>query len=166
MADLCYRVRTPRLPQDLSVFPEVVRRLQQVPSSVFEIIRAKNRFGAEYNVRPSCRAAPSIAPRSNYSPACPAIAMRSASSPCRRVIATHPHLELLLRHLVCSTPQAKRSAGYRDYQVLARGPDGWMVELQRIPAECLAVKNDLGHEEYTNYRFVLEAANRARANTP
>ena len=161
-------MRTPRLPQDLSVFPEVVRRLQQVPSSVFEIIRAKNRFGAEYDVCPHAtpRAAPSTALRSNYSPACPAIAMRSASSPCRRVIATHPHLELLLRHLVCYTPQAKRSAGYRDYQVLARGPDGWMVELQLIPAECLAVKNDLGHEEYTNYRFVLEAANRARANTP
>ena len=58
--------------------------------------------------------------------------------------------------------QAKKSAGYRDYQLLVRSPDGWMVELQIIPEECLAVKKD-GHEKYDKYRFVLEAATRARA---
>ena len=59
--------------------------------------------------------------------------------------------------------QAKTSAGYRDYQLLVRSPNGWMVELQIIPAEFLGVKTD-GHEEYDKYRFVLEAAGRARAS--
>ena len=38
-----------------------------------------------------------------------------------------------------------------------------MVELQIIPKELLDVKKD-GHEKYDQYRFVLEAAGRARAN--
>ena len=36
------------------------------------------------------------------------------------------------------------SAGYRDYQLVARTPDGWLVELQVIPVEMYQLKSELG----------------------
>ena len=57
---------------------------------------------------------------------------------------------------------AKLSAGYRDYQVLVKSPEGWIVELQIIPEEVYKLKGELGHKNYTSYRFILECAQRAR----
>lgn len=57
---------------------------------------------------------------------------------------------------------AKLSAGYRDFQLLVRSKDGWIVELQLIPAQTLEVKSQFGHSEYTEFRFILECARRAR----
>jgi len=57
----------------------------------------------------------------------------------------------------------KASAGYRDYQIVVRTKrGGWLFELQILPEEMHELKNELGHGEYTQYRFAIEAANRAR----
>lgn len=39
---------------------------------------------------------------------------------------------------------ADDSAGYRDYQLVVRTPDGWLVELQVIPVEMYQLKSELG----------------------
>lgn len=61
---------------------------------------------------------------------------------------------------------ADESAGYRDYQLLARvagdGP-GWIVEIQIIPQEMYKLKADLGHAGYTKYRCVRSCLEPARA---
>ena len=58
----------------------------------------------------------------------------------------------------------QESAGYRDYQMLVRTKrGGWLFELQILPEEMYELKNSLGHEDYTKYRFAIEAADRARA---
>lgn len=54
-------------------------------------------------------------------------------------------------------------AGYRDYQLLIRSAAGWIVELQVIPAETYKLKSELGHSSYAKYRFIVDAARRARA---
>lgn len=60
--------------------------------------------------------------------------------------------------------RAEKSAGYRDCQaVLMSKSGGWLVEIQIIPEEMLELKESLGHADYTEYRFVIEAANRSRA---
>ena len=59
----------------------------------------------------------------------------------------------------------RESAGYRDYQMPVRAKrGGWLFELQIIPEEMHTLKNTLGHEDYTQYRFIIEAASRVRAN--
>ena len=58
---------------------------------------------------------------------------------------------------------ASDSAGYRDVQLLVRTPDHWLIEIQIIPAQMFALKQSLGHTDYTRYRFVIEAGKRARA---
>lgn len=57
----------------------------------------------------------------------------------------------------------KKSAGYRDYQLLARLTNGveWVVEIQVIPSAMYALKVELGHAGYVEYRFILEACRRA-----
>lgn len=55
----------------------------------------------------------------------------------------------------------KETAGYRDYQVILKTKEGWLVEVQVIPEEMLELKESLGHEDYTEYRFIVEAAKRA-----
>lgn len=60
---------------------------------------------------------------------------------------------------------AADSAGYRDYQLVLRTTDGWLVELQIIPRELLKLKLELGHSDYTEYRFLVEAGKRARRGT-
>ena len=60
---------------------------------------------------------------------------------------------------------AKETAGYRDYQLLARLTTGvgWVVEIQVIPLEMFKLKNSLGHAGYSKYRFILEVCRRAKA---
>ena len=59
---------------------------------------------------------------------------------------------------------AYESAGYRDYQLLARVvKTGWVVEIQVIPAEMFRIKDEFGHKGYAKYRFILEACKRAKA---
>ena len=58
---------------------------------------------------------------------------------------------------------ASDSAGYRDFQLLLRTPDGWLVELQVIPAQMHQLKERLGHTDYTKFRFIIEAGKRIRA---
>eukprot|EP00729_Bicosta_minor_P017481 gene17481-33470_t len=57
---------------------------------------------------------------------------------------------------------SKQSAGYRDYQIILKTKDGWLVEVQVIPEEMLEtqLKEKLGHKDYTEFRVILEAANR------
>lgn len=56
---------------------------------------------------------------------------------------------------------AKASSGYRDYQIILKTKKGgWLVEVQVIPEEMLELKESLGHEDYTDYRVIVEAANR------
>ena len=57
---------------------------------------------------------------------------------------------------------SRESAGYRDYQVLVQTAEGWIVELQLIPEAMHTLKNTLGHTEYVQYRYIIEAAHRAR----
>lgn len=61
------------------------------------------------------------------------------------------------------------SSGYRDYQLLARLSDGYMVEIQIIPRKMYEVKSELGcanatgetlltgHDAYKEYRAIREA---------
>jgi hypothetical protein len=61
---------------------------------------------------------------------------------------------------------SSESGGYRDYQMIVRvkHPEhaGWLVEIQIVPREILNVRSQAGgHKDYTAYRFVIEAANRA-----
>lgn len=66
-----------------------------------------------------------------------------------------------IKHRLDPAYDAKvESAGYRDYQLVLRTPDGWLVEVQIIPAEMLKLKSALGHADYTEYRFFLEVARR------
>ena len=39
---------------------------------------------------------------------------------------------------------ASDSAGYRDYQLLFRTSDGWLIEIQIIPAAMYTLKEELG----------------------
>ena len=61
---------------------------------------------------------------------------------------------------------AGSSAGYRDCQLILKlvKQNGWLFELQIIPQEMYELKNAKGsgggHEDYTKYRFILEAAKR------
>lgn len=56
---------------------------------------------------------------------------------------------------------AKASSGYRDYQIILKTKKGgWLVEVQVIPEEMLELKESLGHEDYTDYRVIVEAAKR------
>lgn len=55
------------------------------------------------------------------------------------------------------------SAGYRDYQIILKTGEGWLVEVQVIPEEMLDLKEKLGHDDYTEYRFIVEAAKRSHA---
>ena len=55
------------------------------------------------------------------------------------------------------------SAGYRDAQLLVKTAAGWIVELQIIPSDVHDLKNSLGHQDYTEYRLILEAAKRSRS---
>lgn len=57
---------------------------------------------------------------------------------------------------------SRASAGYRDYQVLVQTKDGWIMELQLIPKAMYTLKSKLGHNDYTQYRFIIEAGQRAR----
>lgn len=60
--------------------------------------------------------------------------------------------------------KAEKSAGYRDYQmILQTTGEKWLFEVQVIPEEMLNLKNELGHDDYTEYRFLLEAAQRLEA---
>lgn len=54
----------------------------------------------------------------------------------------------------------KQTAGYRDYQIILKTKEGWLVEVQVIPEEMLELKETLSHEVYTEYRFIMEAAKR------
>lgn len=55
-----------------------------------------------------------------------------------------------------------KSAGYRDYQMIVETPAGWLVEVQVIPEEMHALKHELGHVNYVQYRGILEAARRVQ----
>lgn len=55
------------------------------------------------------------------------------------------------------------SAGYRDYQIVVRARGGWLVELQIIPEAMYTLKSSLGHADYTEFRFIIEARNRNMA---
>lgn len=56
---------------------------------------------------------------------------------------------------------AKASSGYRDYQIILKTKKGgWLVEVQVIPEEMLELKESLGHEDYTDYRVIVEATKR------
>lgn len=57
---------------------------------------------------------------------------------------------------------SRASAGYRDYQVLVQTKEGWIMELQLIPKAMYKLKSKLGHNDYTQYRFIIEAGQRAR----
>ena len=46
---------------------------------------------------------------------------------------------------------ASDSAGYRDYQLLARTPDDWLVEMQVIPEEMYQLKDKLGRFPVRHY---------------
>ena len=48
-----------------------------------------------------------------------------------------------------SSYDAADSAGYRDYQIVARTKQGWLVEIQVIPREIYKLKSTLGHNDYT-----------------
>ena len=54
------------------------------------------------------------------------------------------------------------SAGYRDFQLVVRTPDNWLIEIQIIPKEMYDLKETLGHRDYTKYRHTVEAMKRAR----
>ena len=69
------------------------------------------------------------------------------------------------KNRLSTTYDPRDSAGYRDYQLLVRTADGWIVELQIIAERMLQLKNELGHSEYTHFRFLVEAGLRARAKT-
>jgi hypothetical protein len=58
----------------------------------------------------------------------------------------------------------RESAGYRDYQLLVRIDHGWLVEIQVIPEEMYEIKQKLGHSDYTQNRFNIEAIDRAAKN--
>lgn len=58
---------------------------------------------------------------------------------------------------------ATSDGGYRDYQLLVRDSEGWLVEIQVIPAKAYAIKKDTGTEQYTSFLFILAAAKQARA---
>lgn len=57
---------------------------------------------------------------------------------------------------------SRASAGYRDYQVIVQTKEGWIMELQLIPKAMYKLKSKLGHSDYTQYRFIIEAGQRAR----
>jgi hypothetical protein len=54
------------------------------------------------------------------------------------------------------------SAGYRDYQILVQLNSGWLMEIQVIPSELYTLKRELGHKDYTAFRFLIEAGIRSR----
>lgn len=57
--------------------------------------------------------------------------------------------------------EAARSAGYRDVQVILKMKSGgWLYELQIVPEEMLDLKEKLGHQDYSEFRFILEAGER------
>ena len=58
---------------------------------------------------------------------------------------------------------SRESAGYRDYQVLVQTNEGWIMEIQLIPKAMYKLKTKLGHADYVQYRFIIEAGRRARA---
>jgi hypothetical protein len=60
------------------------------------------------------------------------------------------------------TYDRRESAGYRDYQLLVATASGWLVEIQILPEEMNEIKQSIGHSDYTEYRFIIEANNRAR----
>lgn len=57
---------------------------------------------------------------------------------------------------------SRDSAGYRDYQLLVQTKGGWIVELQLIPEGMYVLKEKLGHTDYVQYRFIVEAGHRVR----
>lgn len=49
--------------------------------------------------------------------------------------------------------------------MLVQTGEGWIVELQLIPEAMHKLKSTLGHNDYVQYRFIIEAGHRARAST-
>jgi len=62
-------------------------------------------------------------------------------------------------------PGYNQSAGYRDYQIILQTKEGWLVEVQIVPEEMLALKEELGHGDYTQFRFVVEAKKRQASSS-
>lgn len=60
---------------------------------------------------------------------------------------------------------SRDSAGYRDYQLLVQTKEGWIVELQLIPEGMHVLKEKLGHADYVQYRFIVEAGHRVRGGS-
>ena len=78
-----------------------------------------------------------------------------------------PSIELLrAKNRLDPDDDARESAGYRDYQLLARARagDGWVVEIQILPEAMYALKASLGHASYSKWRFIREALHRAAAH--
>lgn len=65
------------------------------------------------------------------------------------------------KNRLSTTWDSRDSAGYIDYQVLVQTKEGWIVELQLIPAAMHALKISLGHTEYVQFRFIIEAVRRS-----
>ena len=58
--------------------------------------------------------------------------------------------------------ESAESGGYRDFQIILKTSGGWLVEVQVIPEEMLELKKTLGHKNYTHFRFLREANERAQ----
>ena len=68
-------------------------------------------------------------------------------------IEASPLLEIVrVKNRFDPTDNAEDSAGYRDYQLILRTEQGWLVELQIIPSDIYKLKRKLGHSDYTEYR--------------
>ena len=66
------------------------------------------------------------------------------------------------RPLRTQTLESAESGGYRDFQIILKTSGGWLVEVQVIPEEMLELKKTLGHKNYTHFRFLREANERAQ----
>jgi hypothetical protein len=84
----------------------------------------------------------------------------------QNLLLTNEFKVVRAKNRLSTTYDPRDSAGYRDYQLLVRTKDGWIVELQIIAESMLQLKNELGHSEYTRFRLLIEAGQRARAKTP
>jgi serine/threonine protein kinase len=81
-----------------------------------------------------------------------------------RMLAEQPEFQMVrAKNRLSAAWDPRDSAGYRDYQILVQVPSGWMLEVQIIPSQLYTLKRELGHKDYTAFRFLIEAGIRSRA---
>eukprot|EP00729_Bicosta_minor_P026385 gene26385-3729_t len=78
------------------------------------------------------------------------------------LLAEEPGIKVVrTKNRLHSAYDSAMSGGYRDYQIILEAAGGYLLELQVIPEEMHALKKKLGHKNYTTFRFLREANERA-----